>query len=78
MQDLQLWHVGSSSLTRDQTWAPALGAKSFSHWTTRGSPKNIFYLDFHCSVEYKNSTIIVQYDFIALKSLDLISNLNKF
>ena len=42
MQDLQLWHVGSSSLTRDQTWAPALGAKSFSHWTTRGSPKNIF------------------------------------
>ena len=23
MQDLQLWHVGSSSLTRDQTWAPS-------------------------------------------------------
>ena len=25
----------NSSLTRDQTWAPALGARSLSHWTTR-------------------------------------------
>ena len=27
--------MGSSSLTRDQTLAPALGARSISHWTTR-------------------------------------------
>ena len=26
--------MGSSSLTRDRTWAPALGAQSLSHWTT--------------------------------------------
>ena len=47
MQDLSLWHVGffaptckllvvaSSSLTRDQTWAPVLGPWNLSHWTTR-------------------------------------------
>ena len=29
---------GSSSLIRDQTWAPALGAQSLSHWTTREIP----------------------------------------
>ena len=26
MQDLQLQHVGSSSLTRDQTWVPCIGS----------------------------------------------------
>jgi len=31
----RLWHVGYSSLTRDQTSAPALGAQSLNHWTTR-------------------------------------------
>ena len=30
-----LWHMGSSSMTREQTGAPALGAWSLSHWTTR-------------------------------------------
>ena len=30
-----MWHVESSSLTRDRTWAPALGVQSLSHWTTR-------------------------------------------
>ena len=30
--------MGSSSLTRDQTWAPALLVQSLSHWTTRKSP----------------------------------------
>ena len=30
-----MWHVGSSSLTRDRTWDPALGAQGLSHWTTR-------------------------------------------
>ena len=29
-----MWHVRSSSLTRDQTQVPALGAQSLSHWTT--------------------------------------------
>ena len=33
MQDLQLWHVGSSSPTKDLTWLHALGARSLSHWT---------------------------------------------
>ena len=30
-----LQHVGSSSLTRDRTWAPALGAWSLNYRTTR-------------------------------------------
>ena len=36
-QDFQAspWPVGSSSLTRDGTWAPELGARSLNHWTTR-------------------------------------------
>ena len=34
----QLQHVGSSSLTRGQTRAPALGAWSLSLWTTREVP----------------------------------------
>ena len=33
-----MWHVGSSSLTRDQTWAPSLGVRCLSHWTTREVP----------------------------------------
>ena len=38
MQDLQLQHMGSSSLTRNRTWGPAaLGAGSLSHWTIRES-----------------------------------------
>ena len=36
MWDLQ--HVGSSSLTRDWTQAPVLGAQSLSQWTTRDVP----------------------------------------
>ena len=32
----QLWHVGSSSLTRNWTWAPCI--ESLSHWTTREVP----------------------------------------
>ena len=30
-----VWHVGSSSLTRDQTRFLALGVRNLSHWTTR-------------------------------------------
>ena len=39
-QDLQssLGPVGSSSLTRNRTQPPALGAQSPSHWTTRQVP----------------------------------------
>ena len=33
-----LGYVGSISLTRDQTWAPALGAWNLSQWTTRAIP----------------------------------------
>ena len=32
--NILMWHVRSSSLTRDQTQVPALGAQSLSHWTT--------------------------------------------
>ena len=35
---LLMLHVGSSSLTRDQTQAPALGTWSHSYWTTREVP----------------------------------------
>ena len=35
MQNLSLWHVGSSSPTRDQTQAPCIGARSLSYWTTK-------------------------------------------
>ena len=34
----QLRHVGPSSLTRDRTWAPALGMQSLSHRTIREVP----------------------------------------
>ena len=34
-----LQHVGSSSLTRDQTWAPILRMWSLNHWTMRVVPK---------------------------------------
>ena len=34
----QLQHVGPSFLTRDRTWAPALGVQSFSHWTISEVP----------------------------------------
>ena len=33
-----LQHVGSSSLTRDRTQAPCIGAQSLNHWTTREVP----------------------------------------
>ena len=39
MWDPQLQHVGSSSVTTDQTQSPAVGAWSFSHLTTKESPR---------------------------------------
>ena len=41
--DLWLCHVGSSFLTWDGTWAPALGVQSLSHWTTREVPVVLCY-----------------------------------
>ena len=42
-KDLQLQHVGPSSLTRGRTWLPALGAPSLTHWTTREVPMLFHY-----------------------------------
>lgn len=42
MRDLQLRHAGSSSLTWDQTWFPALEAWNLSHLTTREVPQPLF------------------------------------
>ena len=50
---LLLWHVGSSSLTRDQTQPPALEAQSLSHWTTREVPQEHFK---HSIQEGKNNS----------------------
>ena len=36
-----LQHVGSCSPTRDPTQAPALGAQTLSHWTTREVPETV-------------------------------------
>ena len=42
-----LWHVGSSSLTKNWTWASALRAHDLSHWTTREVPDLSFETRFH-------------------------------
>ena len=46
-----LQHVGSSSLTRGGTQAPALGAWSLSRWTTRNSSEFVclFLISSHCN-----------------------------
>ena len=41
MQDLQLLHVGSSSLTRDQTWVPCIGSMQSLPLDHKGSPSAI-------------------------------------
>ena len=43
---VKLQHMGSSSLIRDQTLDPALGAWSLSHWTVREIPHCGFNLCF--------------------------------
>ena len=35
----KLWHVGSSSLTRDWTWAPCIGSTEFQSLDLLGSPQ---------------------------------------
>ena len=39
-QDLLLQHAGSSSLTREQTWVPALGGWRLSYWTSIEVPNS--------------------------------------
>ena len=34
----EFWYVGSRSLTRDRTQAPALGTRSINHWTAWEAP----------------------------------------
>ena len=46
--------VRSSSLTRDQTQAPALTVRSLSHWTHQGSPSCGFDFDFRFSDDLKH------------------------
>ena len=41
--------MGSSTLTRDQTLAPALGVQGLSHWTTRKSPEDTKVLKDTCT-----------------------------
>ena len=38
-----MWHMGASSLTRDQTQVPALGAPNLNHWITREVPVSWFW-----------------------------------
>ena len=52
MQVLLLWHVGTSSLTRDKTQSPALATWSLSHWTTRLSPKLYLLNNMICTPYY--------------------------
>ena len=55
----QLKHVGSSSMTRDQTGSPAIGAWSLSHWTI-WEVQNYF----HSYSEYKIQELKQTSDFL--------------
>ena len=50
--DLKLQHVGSSSLIRIWTRAPALGTLNLSHWTSREGPPGHFSLPLPTTDEY--------------------------
>ena len=58
-----MWHISSSSLTRNQTQAPALGAKSLSHWTTREVPlffsfcSHLYLFPTRCSVSHTHQEL---------------------
>ena len=47
-------HVGSSFSARDQTWAPAMGVQSLSHWVTREIPD--FFLFWKQNIEILGRT----------------------
>ena len=51
--DPQVWHVGFSSPTENQTITPfpALGAQSLSHWTTREIPSPFFAGSHHLLIQ---------------------------
>ena len=51
-----MWHVGSSSLTRDLTHAPWMGSISLSHWTTE---RELLTLEFLSYLIYKMEMITV-------------------
>ena len=42
MRTIKLWHVGSSSLTRDGTWAPCIRSKESYPLDHQGSPCQFF------------------------------------
>ena len=48
----QVQYVGSSSLTKDWTWALALGVRSLSHWTTREVPEGSSFKTLSCLLEH--------------------------
>ena len=54
--DPTMWHVGSSSLTRDLTHAPWMGSISLSHWTTE---RELLTLEFLSYLIYKMEMITV-------------------
>ena len=53
-----LQHVESSSLTREQTWAPALGAWNLSHRTTR--EVHVYYYFTHGRLEPREAKRLSQ------------------
>ena len=65
--------MASSSLTRDRTWSPALGAWSLSHWTPQGSPRYEFLTCIHLLV-FEKFVFHISYkaDLLATVSLNFI------
>ena len=72
IRDLQLWHVGSSSLTWALNWLPQHRECSLSHWTTREVPVVFpdakFALNLACGrsfklvpVSFKNLILKIEY-----------------
>ena len=64
MQDLYVWHVGSSYLTREWTQAPCIGSASLSHWPTKGVPSFLF-------MSEKYSIIWIDYFYLLIHHLDI-------
>ena len=57
----QLQYVGSSSLTKDWTWALALGVRSLSHWTTREVPEGASFKTLSCLLEHSLTHLLTYY-----------------
>ena len=75
---LVLWAL--SSLTRDQTWSPALEAWSPNHWTAREFLKYIYY--FYLSITPCFSLFvqaaITKYDILVCVCVQLVSHVQLF